>query len=65
VPLERAGAVKRLLRPPEIELRAEEYGPSRARLRLAVRRARCTALVAALADLGATVERVDGSARRR
>ena len=65
VPLARVGAVKRLLRPPEVELRAEEYGASRARLRLGALRSRRAALEAALADLGVKVERVDASAERR
>jgi uncharacterized YigZ family protein len=51
VPYERVGAVKRLLRPPEIELEAEEYG-NEARLILAVVEERQEALRASLADLG-------------
>jgi hypothetical protein len=45
------GAVKRLLRPPEVELESEEYGAA-ARLVLAVREERLAALREALADLG-------------
>jgi uncharacterized YigZ family protein len=52
VPYEKVGAVKRLLRPPEIELAAEEYGAS-ARLVLAVHEEREGALREALAELGA------------
>jgi uncharacterized YigZ family protein len=51
VPYEKVGAVKRLLRPPEVELEAEEYGVA-ARLRLAVYEGRLEALREALADLG-------------
>ena len=51
VPYEKVGAVKRLLRPPEIELRAEEYGAA-ARLVLAVHEEREEALREALAELG-------------
>jgi uncharacterized YigZ family protein len=51
VPYERVGAVKRLLRPPEIELESEEYGDA-ARLVLAVHEERQEALREALADLG-------------
>jgi uncharacterized YigZ family protein len=51
VPYERVGAVKRLLRPPEIELESEEYGAA-ARLVLAVHEERRAALREALADLG-------------
>lgn len=50
-PYDRVGAVKRLLRPPEVELEAEEYGAA-ARLRLRVHEERLEALRAALADLG-------------
>ena len=53
VPLERAGAVKRLLRPPAIELVTEEYGVV-ARLLLRARLDHEETLKAALADLGAT-----------
>lgn len=53
VPMERVGAVKRLLRPPEVELGGEEYGPERARLVLLVVEERRAALLAALAGLGA------------
>jgi uncharacterized YigZ family protein len=51
IPYEKVGAVKRLLRPPEVELEAEEYGES-ARLVLAVHEERLAALREALADLG-------------
>ncbi len=51
LPYEKIGAVKRLLRPPEVELVAEEYG-AEARLVLAVTDGRRQALLAALADLG-------------
>lgn len=51
VPYEKVGAVKRLLRPPEIELAEEEYGAS-ARLVLAVHEEREGALREALAELG-------------
>lgn len=51
IPYDRVGAVKRLLRPPEVELEAEEYGAA-ARLRLRVHEERLEALRAALADLG-------------
>ena len=48
---EKVGAVKRLLRPPEVELASEEYGAA-ARLVLAVHESRLAALQEALADLG-------------
>ena len=51
IPYDKVGAVKRLLRPPEVELEAEEYGAS-ARLRLAVHEERVESLREALADLG-------------
>lgn len=51
VPYEKVGAVKRLLRPPEIELEAEEYGAA-ARLVLAVHEEREETLREALAELG-------------
>ncbi|MEO6194946.1 MAG: YigZ family protein [Thermoanaerobaculia bacterium] len=51
VPYEKVGAVKRLLRPPEIELDGEEYGAA-ARLVLAVHEERAGALREALAELG-------------
>ena len=51
VPYEKVGAVKRLLRPPEIELDGEEYGAA-ARLVLAVHEEREGALREALAELG-------------
>ena len=53
VPYERVGAVKRLLRPPEIELAAEEYAAA-ARLVLAVHEERLPALREALAEMGVT-----------
>jgi uncharacterized YigZ family protein len=53
VPFERVGAVKRLIRPPEVELEAEEYGEE-ARLVLSVHEERQAALREALADLGAS-----------
>jgi len=60
VPLERVGAVKRLLRPPAIELLAEEYG-ERARLRLGVERPQLAALRERLAELGLAPAERDGS----
>ncbi len=54
VPYEKVGAVKRLLRPPEIELQAEEYGAA-ARLVLAIHEEREEALREALAELGIIV----------
>lgn len=54
VPHEKVGAVKRLLRPPEIELESEEYGAA-ACLVLAVHEERLAALREALADLGLVV----------
>jgi uncharacterized YigZ family protein len=51
IPYDKVGAVKRLLRPPEVALEAEEYGAS-ARLRLAVHEERLEALREALAGLG-------------
>lgn len=54
IPHEKVGAVKRLLRPPEIELESEEYGAG-ARLVLAVHEERLAALREALADLGVLV----------
>ncbi|HEX4952615.1 MAG TPA: YigZ family protein [Thermoanaerobaculia bacterium] len=51
LPYEKIGAVKRLLRPPEVELVDEEYG-AEARLVLSVVEPRREALLAALADLG-------------
>jgi uncharacterized YigZ family protein len=51
IPYDKVGAVKRLLRPPEVELEAEEYGAS-ARLRLTVHEDRVASLREALADLG-------------
>jgi len=52
VPYERVGAVKRLIRPPEVELEREEYGAA-ARLELVVHEERLAALREALAELGA------------
>ncbi|HEV2852454.1 MAG TPA: YigZ family protein [Thermoanaerobaculia bacterium] len=51
IPYEKVGAVKRLLRPPEVELEAEEYGAA-ARLVLAVHEERLAAVRETLADLG-------------
>jgi uncharacterized YigZ family protein len=51
IPYEKVGAVKRLLRPPEIELESEEYGAA-ARLVLAVHEERLGLLRQALADFG-------------
>lgn len=51
LPYEKVGAVKRLLRPPEVELESEEYGAA-ARLVLAVSVPRLEAFREALADLG-------------
>lgn len=52
VPYPALGAVKRLVRPPEVELAEEVCGPDAARLRLAVHEARRPALEEALAALG-------------
>lgn len=54
LPYERLGAVKRLIRPPEVELRSEQYGAA-VRLTLAVREGARAALEAELADLGLTL----------
>jgi uncharacterized YigZ family protein len=54
VPYERVGGVKRLVRPPEVELLTEEYG-ERARLVLSVHRELRAGLEEALADLGVFV----------
>jgi putative IMPACT (imprinted ancient) family translation regulator len=51
MPHQKVGAVKRLLRPPEIRLESETYGAS-ARLVLAVHEERLEVLQQALADLG-------------
>lgn len=51
MPYERVGAVKRLIRPPEVELEREEYGAS-ARLLLAVHEERLESLRESLAGLG-------------
>ncbi|HVT59926.1 MAG TPA: YigZ family protein [Thermoanaerobaculia bacterium] len=56
VPHRRVGAVKRLLRPPGIELEAEEYGGASAELTLAVAEPRWRALARALADLKIDLE---------
>ena len=53
VPYEKVGAVKRLIRPPEVELEAEEYGAAARRV-LVVHEERQEALREALADLGVT-----------
>jgi uncharacterized YigZ family protein len=55
VPYEKVGAVKRLLRPPEVELQAEEYGAA-ARLVLAVHAERLEGLRESLAGLGIATE---------
>jgi uncharacterized YigZ family protein len=51
LPYERVGAVKRLIRPPEVELEREEYGAA-ARLVLVVHEARLETLRESLAELG-------------
>ena len=51
IPYDRIGAVRRLVRPPEVELAAEHWG-ERVELELAVVEERRDALVDALADLG-------------
>jgi uncharacterized YigZ family protein len=51
IPFDKVGAVKRLLRPPEVELESEEYGAT-ARLVLAVHEERFAPLREALAALG-------------
>jgi uncharacterized YigZ family protein len=50
-PLDRAGAVRRLLRPPEVELAAERWGEA-AEVELAVTLEHRERILAALADLG-------------
>ncbi len=55
IPYEKVGAVKRLLRPPEIELETEEYGAA-ARLVLAVHEERLETLREALAGMGVAAE---------
>jgi uncharacterized YigZ family protein len=55
IPYEKVGAVKRLLRPPEVELETEEYGAA-ARLVLAVHEERLEILREALAGLGIAPE---------
>ncbi len=55
VPYDKVGAVKRLIRPPEVELAAEEYGAA-ARLVLVVHEERREALREALADLGVVLD---------
>jgi uncharacterized YigZ family protein len=52
LPYERLGAVKRLLRPPAVELLEEAYGAAAVRLRLEVHLSARAELEAALADLG-------------
>jgi uncharacterized YigZ family protein len=52
IPYERLGAVKRLIRPPEVELAGEEYGKA-VRLTFRVHEERLAALLAALVELGA------------
>jgi uncharacterized YigZ family protein len=54
MPYERMGAVKRLIRPPEVELEREEYGAA-ARLGLVVHEERLDSLRESLAELGAEV----------
>ena len=51
LPYERAGAVKRLIHPPEVELESEEYGGA-ARLVLIVQEERKEAFLESLAELG-------------
>jgi len=53
-PYERVGAVKRLIRPPEVELEREDYGAT-AHLVLRVHAERRPALAAALAELGVAI----------
>lgn len=55
LPYDRLGAVKRLVRPPQVEIRGDEYGAA-VRLVLAVHEVERAALEAALADLGLTAE---------
>lgn len=57
LPYDRLGALKRLVRPPQVEIRSEEYGAA-VRLVLAVHEAERPALEAALADLGVAAEPV-------
>ena len=57
VPLARAGAVKRLLRPPEVALVGERYG-ERARLVLAVAAPRLPSVEERLSALGGTFRRI-------
>jgi uncharacterized YigZ family protein len=52
IPYDKLGAVKRLVRPPEVEIAGEEYGAGTVRLVLRAREERREALSAALADLG-------------
>ena len=61
VPYERVGAVKRLIRPPEVELEREEYGVM-ARLELVVHEERLEALRESLAELGAGMSLKAGKA---
>ncbi|HEX9668622.1 MAG TPA: YigZ family protein [Thermoanaerobaculia bacterium] len=60
VPYERLGAVQRLVHPPEVELRAADYGGT-AHLRLVVHAERQEALRAALAALGLAAEEAPGA----
>lgn len=55
LPYDRLGPVKRLVRPPQVEVRSEEYGAA-VRLVLAVHEPEREALEAALADLGIAPE---------
>jgi uncharacterized YigZ family protein len=57
VPLARVGTLKRLLRPPEIELLAEEYRAQQATFVLRVTRSRRAALLAKLAEHGLEIAR--------
>jgi uncharacterized YigZ family protein len=63
VPYDRVGAVKRLIRPPEVELEREEYGAA-ARLGLVVHEERLEALREALAELGAGMILESGKASK-
>lgn len=60
LPYDRLGALKRLVRPPQVEIRHEEYGAA-VRLVLAVHEAERAALESALADLGLAAEPVAGA----
>ena len=62
VPFDRLGAVRRLVRPPEVTIEAESYGEA-ARLDLRVERRRAAALREALAEIGLEpMSRADGGA---